>query len=456
MHRVLNDLKIMILANLWIVPVVAGLIWALFQFVAPPPPMSASMATGTQGGAYQQFAERLKEELAKEGFELNLVPTSGSRDNLQRLLAEAPQVEIALVQSGLERQLAPEQQARLQSLGAIYQEPLWLFYRRDVELDRIADLLPLRLGLGGDGSGTRAASDAILGANAIEPEQYPDTWQSIGGGKAARALLGGELDAAFFVGPAENALVQQLAASPDIALAHFRRAAAYEARLPFFNQVTVGEGLLDLASNAPDRDIVTLTPVATLVVNDDFNPGLVPLFLEASHEVMRGGTLLDPAGTFPSAEPRTFDLHKDAVHYYDKGLPILQRYLPFRIASLADRYIILLIPLIVVMIPLLKAVGPIYQWRIRARIYRWYKYLREIDRKLHAGSLPDELDNEIARLEHLEDELASVEVPLSYSNQLYELHLHVRYVIERLRVLQRRRGDGPEPEPSVVPSPERR
>lgn len=131
-------------------------------------------------GAYQQFAERLKEELAKEGFELNLVPTSGSRDNLQRLLANDPQVEIALVQSGLERQLTAEEQRQLESLGAIYQEPLWLFFRRDVELDRIADLLPLRLGLGGEGSGTRAASDAILGANAIEPEQYPESWQSIG------------------------------------------------------------------------------------------------------------------------------------------------------------------------------------------------------------------------------------------------------------------------------------
>lgn len=112
--------------------------------------------------------------------------------------------------------------------------------------------------------------------------------------------MAGELDAAFFVGPAENSLVQQLAANPDITLAHFRRAAAYEARLPFFNQVKVGEGLLDLASNAPDRDIITLSPVATLVVNDDFNPGLVPLFLEASREVMRGGTLLDTAGTFPA------------------------------------------------------------------------------------------------------------------------------------------------------------
>src|SRR5690606_8438053 len=112
-------------------------------------------------------------------------------------------------------------------------------------------------------------------------------------------------------------------------LAHFRRADAYEARLPFFNRVRVGEGLLDLASNAPDRDIVTLSPVATLVVNREFNPGLVPLFLAASREVMRNGTLLDSAGAFPSAEPPTFDLHKDADHYYNKGLPILQRYLPF-------------------------------------------------------------------------------------------------------------------------------
>ncbi|MBN7823462.1 TAXI family TRAP transporter solute-binding subunit, partial [Bowmanella yangjiangensis] len=116
-------------------------------------------------------------------------------------LADDPAVQIGLVQSGLERQLSPDEQTRLQSLGAIYQEPLWLFYRRETGLDRIADLLPLKLGLGGEGSGTRAASDAILGANAILPEQYPDTWQNIGGGKAARALLAGELDAAFFVGP---------------------------------------------------------------------------------------------------------------------------------------------------------------------------------------------------------------------------------------------------------------
>ncbi|WP_339510857.1 TAXI family TRAP transporter solute-binding subunit [Pseudomonas sp. RL_15y_Pfl2_60] len=444
MPRFLNDLKIMILANFWVVPVLGLLVGAVFYFVSPPPPLSATMATGAEGGAYRIFAERLKDELAKDGFELKLMPSNGSRDNIEKLLDEDSGVQIALVQSGLERQLAPEQREQLQTLGAVYHEPLWLFYRSDINLDRIADLLPLRLALGSQGSGTQAATEAILSANAILPEQYPQTWQKISGSKAAEALLNDELDAVFLVGPAENDNVQKLAAEPDIALANFRRADAYEARLPFFNRLTVGEGLLNLANNAPSREVVTLSPVATLVVNDDFNPGLVALFLEASREVMKTGTLLDKAGQFPSAEPQTFKLSSDADHYYKNGLPLLQRYLPFRVASLADRYIILLIPLLVVLFPLFKAVGPLYRWRIRARIYRWYKYLREIDRQLDKGSLPEHLDAEIERLDQLQDELASVDVPLSYSNELYDLHVHLRYVIERLQTLQKRRQQSEE------------
>ena len=68
--------------------------------------------------------------------------------------------------------------------------------------------------------------------------------------------------------------------------------------------------------------------------------------LQAAREVMHNGTLLDPPGSYPSAEPATFALSPDAAHYYANGLPLLQRYLPFRIASLADRYIILAITLI--------------------------------------------------------------------------------------------------------------
>ncbi len=221
-------------------------------------------------------------------------------------------------------------------------------------------------------------------------------------------------------------------------LVTLRRTEAYLARLPYLSQLQVGEGMLDMAHNTPDRDIVTLGPVATLVAGEEFHPSLTPLILEAAKTVLKNGSLLDPAGSYPTKPPLSLNTLSEADYYYDKGLPILQRYLPFRIASLADRYIILAIPLLVLLFPLFKAVGPIYQWRIRARIYRWYKHLREIDQQLYKGKLPSDLDAEINRLERLEDELARVEVPLSYSSELYQLHMHLRYMIERLHALKQR------------------
>lgn len=444
MQRLINmlrDLAILVRANLWIVPVLAGLVFALFYFVAPPAPMSATMATGVADGGYVAFANKLKAELAKQGFELTLVPSAGSRQNMDLLLDEHSGIDIALVQSGQELQFAPQQRERLHSLGSMFQEPLWLFQRRDLSIDRMADLLPLRVALGTPGSGTQAITAAILQANGIDAAQYPPGWQASGGDIAAAALLSGSLDAAFFVGPAENPLIQQLAASPELTLAGFRRAAAYEARLPFLKHLELGEGLLNLQQNVPQSRLTTLSPVATLVVNDNFHPALTPLILEAARQVMRPGTLLDAPGAFPSAEPHTLRLAEDAERYYKSGQPLLQRFLPFRIASLADRYIVLLIPFIAILIPLFKSVGPLYRWRIRARIYRWYRFLREIDRHLdeHTGSA--ELTREIERLEQLEAELSRVEVPLSYYNELYELHLHLNYVIRRLRQLRRNRRE---------------
>jgi TRAP transporter TAXI family solute receptor len=438
MRRILRDLKILILTNLWIVPVLAGLVGALFYFAAPPPPMHARMATGAPGGGYHAFAERLRAELEQQGFELELVQSQGSRDNLNKLGEGS--VELALVQSGQELVLDAEQRERLTGLGVMYREPLWLFTGRKVKFERLGDLMTLRLAIGAQDSGTQAVTAALLAANRIEPDTYPKQWQQLGGSRAADALVNGELDAAFFVGPAENALIQRLAAEPKLRLVSLRRTQAYLARLPYLSRLEVGEGMLDMAHNTPERDIITLGPVATLVAGESFHPSLTPLILEAAKTVLKNGSLLDPAGDYPARPPLSLRTLSEADYYYDKGLPILQRYLPFRIASLADRYIILAIPLLVLLFPLFKAIGPIYQWRIRARIYRWYKHLREIDQQLYKGKLNGDIGAEIARLEKLEDELARVEVPLSYSSELYELHMHLRYMIERLHAVQRRQA----------------
>ncbi|WP_437883642.1 TAXI family TRAP transporter solute-binding subunit [Pseudomonas sp. LRF_L74] len=437
MRRLLRDLKIMLLTNLWLIPVIAALVGALFYFVAPPPPMHARLATGAASGGYHAFAERLRDELAKQGFDLQLVNSKGSQDNLAKL--DNDEVELALVQSGQELSVSEKQRDKLSALGVMYREPLWLFIRADKTFTGLDELKQWRVAIGVPDSGTQAVTGALFAANRIEPEHYPQSWQATGGSRAADALIAGKLDAGFFVGPAENALIQRLAAEPDLRLASLRRVPAYLARLTYLSEVEVGEGMLDMAQNTPREDILTLGPVATLVAGEDFHPSLTPLILEAAKTVLKNGSLLDPTGTFPARPPQSLHTLDEADYYYEKGLPILQRYLPFRIASLADRYIILAIPLLVLLFPLFKAIGPIYRWRVRARIYRWYKHLREVDQQLYKGGLKADISEEIARLERMEDELARVDVPLSYSNELYQLHVHLRYMIERLRALRERR-----------------
>ena len=432
MNRILQDISIMIRANMWLVPVLAALVAALFYLVAPPPPMHATMSTGSVGGGYAQFAEKLRIELAKEGFELKLIHSKGSRENTERLLDKHSGIQLALLQSGQGLELDESQRQQLINLGAVFQEPLWLFARKELYIYTLNDLINLRTAVGASNGGIRMMVNPMLAANQIDSLILPDTWQAYSGKKAIAAMLDDQLDAAFFLGPAESSLVQEAASHSELQLVSINQAAAYRARLPFITELNVGQGLLNLATNQPQQDTTTLSPVAMLMANDSFHPALTALILASAQKVMKSGTLIDKPDAWPQNLPQNFATLTEAEYFHSNGLPLLQRYLPFRNASLADRYIILVIPLLVLLFPLFKIAGPVYRWRIRARIYRWYKYLRDVDRQLTNDTLPQHVDDEIKRLTALQDELAKVEVPLSYTNELYELHLHVRYVLQRL------------------------
>lgn len=434
----------MIRANLWLVPVIGALVAALFYFVAPPPPMSATMSTGHEKGGYHAFALRLQEELAREHFDLKLVNSSGSRQNLARLQDKESGVNIALLQSGQELEIEPKQRQSLHSLGAVYQEPLWLFVRRYLQADTLQDLTERRVAIGSASGGLRMLVEPLLAAGGVDIEQLSGNWQPYTGRKAADELLAGKLDGAFFMAAAESELIQELAAHPEVRLFPFSRVRAYEHRLPFVQGMKVSRGLLSLPNDQPAHDMQTLGAQALLVINDRFHPAIAPLILATAQKVMEEGTLLDAAGEWPQADPQAFEMLPEAEYYHRKGPPLLQRYLPFRIASLADRYIILVIPLLMVLFPLFKIAGPVYRWRIRARTYRWYKYLRDIDKKFSRETLPNELDAEIQRLQELQNELGKVEVPLSYTHELYELHLHVRFVIHRLQEFREQQSTTPE------------
>ena len=428
----MENVKVFLKANAWLLAAIVAITLVLYQFVDPAPPREITVATGEKGGRYYELGEYLKAELAREGVTLNVVMTAGSGENMERLVDPEGEVSIAFVQSGMEQIFDPGE-AGLSSLGSLYYEPMWLFYRENIALDSVAGLKGYRVAAGKDGSGTLAVARYLLAENGLLGDEDEISLVKEGGDRAVELLQAGEVDAAFFNVSPQSEVVETLIHAPGIDFLDVRRSPAYTARYSFLSSVAISEGLLDLEHNIPDTDRRTLASTATLVVNDRFHPAYTPLVLELLSRRLNPGGMLEKPGEFPSAAHVDFGLTKEAEHFYAYGPPLLMRYMPFWAASLVDRLIIFVIPLLVIVIPLSKIAGPLYRWRIRSRIFTWYRYLLETDRRIVEGEVEDRRE-ELRKLDRLADELAEIEVPLSYSDELYQLKQHVEYVKRRLRV----------------------
>ncbi len=405
--------------------VLVGFVLA-YQYIKPAPPNHILMASGEKGGAYDAFARRYRELLAREGITLEIVNTNGSLDNL-RLLAEG-RVDMAFVQGGVARPGQPG--TRLESLGSLYYEPLWVFQRSDLDIDRLTDLKGLRLAIGPEGSGTRALVELLLQENRVPLDGAQ--WLSLDSGVAARRLHEGSIDVAFFVASPRSERVASLLHDPRVKLVNIQRATAYARRHPFLVELTLPEGAEDLAVNIPSKDIHLLAATSELVIQEDLHPAIIGLMMQVIDKVHRGADWFSGEGDFPSPRHTSFPVAEEAERYFRNGPPFLQRYLPFWAASLLDRTKIMILPLLGLLLPLFKIVPPLYRWRMRARIYRWYEELQEVDRKVLTAS-DDEKSAYLDKLNALEREVRDVVVPLSFAYQLYHLRLHIDFVRGKLQ-----------------------
>jgi TRAP transporter TAXI family solute receptor len=399
-----------------------------YQFVDPAPPDRIVMVTGREGGAYYSFAERYAEILARQRVTLEIRSTAGSVENIKLLESQTEEVDLAFVQSGLE---ASAESGELVSLGSVYFEPLWVFVRREVEATSLADLHHKRMAVGEEGSGTRAVALLLLKDNGIDVTR--SSVLPMASGVAARALVAGAIDAAFFVASPESAVVRELIRNDAVVLMNFERAEAYTRRHRFLSAVDLPKGVLDFRLNIPPDDVTLLAPTANLVVSEDFHPALVDLVLQVAEEVHGQGSLFADAGDFPCAEFLAFPLSKEAERFYRYGRPFLQKYMPFWAASLVDRLKVMLVPLIAMMFPLFKIMPPTYRWRVRSRIYRWYKQLDAVALAAIDGTDEAESRELLTKLDDLENEVTKMSIPLSYHEEWYNLRLHINHVREQLQ-----------------------
>lgn len=400
--------------------VVAGFAIAAY-FIRPAPPSSIRLATGSPGGAYAEYGEQFKAALAIEDVEVELVETSGSMDNLRLLASDEDPVDVAFLQGGIGNK---DEHPGLVSLASLYPEPLWLLIRADKRPSPSSGLAGLRIATGATGSGTGVLVETLLSLSyddgAVERVQ-------IGGAAAAKALVAGDVDAAFFVG-GKTSVIQDLMTTPGIDVMPFPRTETFPRLFHFLSMETLPEGIIDLKKNIPPETVALLSTTANLVAHEDLHPAIISLLLRAADEIHSRGGLFSTPGEFPSMRYVDFPISDDAARYFEKGPGFLQQYLPFWAANLVQRLIVLLIPIFTLLLPLIRFAPPLLRWRIRRRIYRWYDDVRDTEFSARASKTDDDRDRVLEKLDRLQAEVGAIDVPLGYADQLFQLRLHIQFV----------------------------
>ena len=421
----------------------AGLLWLAYVILDPAPPRTVVLATGPGEGAYAEFGKRYVGELARFGIRVELRTTAGAAENRHLLRDPNSGVDIAFMQSGAGDAIYAVDEdtsgRTLVSLGNLFLEPVWLFYRADAAqsvatdgtLDQLQQLAPLRVNIGAPGSGAANLIEKLFHANKIDPaqmklERLPPTPAVVG-------LLNKDLDALAFVSSPASALVRMLLQTPGIRLLEFTQADAYARRFSFLRSITMPRGTIDLAQDMPPADVRLVAATASMVATERLHPALTQLFVQAAQRIHGDSSWFGPAREFPNGIATEFPLAKEADRFYRSGPPMLQRQLPFWLANLIDRMWVALVSIIAILIPLSRIVPPMYEFRIRSRVFRWYRQLREIEREAETAGSAEAKPELLKRLDQLERRVEQVSVPLAYTDELYALRSYIDLVRKRVQ-----------------------
>ncbi|HUL30998.1 MAG TPA: TAXI family TRAP transporter solute-binding subunit [Thermodesulfobacteriota bacterium] len=394
------------------------------------PPDSLTMSTGFERGAYANFGERYKKILAREKIRLELLTSSGSVENLKRLGDRSLRVDAGFVQDATS---SPSEMKDLVSLGAVCYSPLWVFYRSRETWDDLSRLKGKKIGIGPEGSGARKLSmDLLKASGAAEP---PTLLLDIPSAAANQALLEGTLDVVMIIGTEDNELVRELLYAKKIKLMSFKHAEAYSRLFPALSHIILPEGILNLSEKMPSRDIHLVATTTSLIVRKSLHPALQYLLLDAAMEIHSSASWLNKRGEFPSPKELESPLSTYAERFYKKGRPFLLDYLPFGMAVLVDRLILILVPVAIVLIPLMRGIPWVYSWRNRRKFYRWFGELKNLESEVMNNSEPEKVLEYQRRLDQIEASVNRIRVPLTFFGEVYRLKEHVDSVRGKLAQL---------------------
>ncbi|MDH6165839.1 TRAP transporter TAXI family solute receptor [Variovorax boronicumulans] len=437
-----------------IIFLVIGLLIAAYWYLQPQPPRHVTLATGPTGSAYAEFGKRYAAALKTNGITVELKPTSGSSENLELLRKGG--ADVGFVRGGSADPVADEE-AGLSSLGSLFYEPIWLFYRADsaLKVDKktgtltsLTQLRGLRVNVDMPGSGLPEIMERLFKANRIGPDDV--LLSNLEQAAAAEALQAGLLDAIVLSSAPQSPQVQRLLRAGDIKLMDFGQADAYSRRFPFLSAVTLPRGVVDLSKDLPPSDVSLLAATTSLLSREQTHPALRQLFAQSAQTVHSDAGWFNRARDFPNTRTSELPVSPEGDRAINGTPPFWQRYLPFWASNLVERMWLVLGGLLVLMLPLSRVIPPLYQFRVRRRVFRWYARLRDIEGKVDAKQ--GERDTLLKELDDLDRVVNKVAVPLSYADELYALRNNI-YAVRKRVLAGSAKGEAAATQAPVTPKP---
>jgi TRAP-type uncharacterized transport system substrate-binding protein len=366
--------------------------------------------------------------LKREGITLDIRSSSGSIENYQRLTNPDSEYEVGFIQSGT---TTPKETDGLQTIAAVSYEPIWVFYRGDVTINRLAQLRGKRIAIGVQGSGLLNVSHVLLSYSGVTGDNA--TLQEMDAIKAYKGLETGQLDAAFFIGR-PDAVMQQTLLNSDLKLMNFAQADALVQRFPALSKVIFPRASTSVVNDLPQADVTLLAATALLVSKDTLHPALAYLLLEAARTVHGGEDYFTPRGAFPNLNTDEFPVSDESTRYFKSGRPFLQRYLPFWLASFVERRLLILLPFMALLLGLLQALPRIVEARIKHRLVVWYREIKSLEDEIWRNSQPtlDQISRWRDEIENIDAHASQIRIPQRYFQDVYALKQAIGVVRKRI------------------------
>jgi hypothetical protein len=253
-------------------------------------------------------------------------------------------------------------------------------------------------------------------------------------------LHNGQVDVALLVGGVRTPAVTAALADPALDLVSLANADAYSQRYRFLTRRTLHAGAVSFVPPVPSRDVALLVTEAMIVARTSVHPAIVNLLLETIRDEHDDQGYFESPGEFPNWEQVDIPVSPDAVRHKRFGPSPLYRYLPFWVATFVERFVIIVLPLLVILLPVIQHLPRVLNWRARSSIYRWYGELKLLERDvaMRHGDLP--IEKWLADLDRIERAAEQIKTLASFASESYTLREHIRLV--RSAVLAKARAPG--------------